>query len=123
MESCLQFPLGYRQKESLPDCRRALQCTKVNPAHSQTHYGISVEQADGRFELEKGKNGGNAGDPFPGVLGNRTFSVTSTPNSSSFYFWNGYSPVPGTSGVRISNIKEIGQNIKADLGYDAQGKW
>lgn len=98
-------------------------CTKVDPANGQTHYGISLEQADGRFELEKGKNVGNAGDPFPGVRGNHTFSATSTPNSSSFYFWSGPSPVPGTSGVVVSNIQEDGDTITADFGYDAQGKW
>lgn len=98
-------------------------CTK--PAWTgQTHYAISLEQADGRFELEKGKNGGNASDPFPGALRKRTFSATSTPNSSSFYFWSGYSAVPGTSGVLITNIKEnSNQTITVDLGYEGQGAW
>ena len=98
-------------------------CTKVNPANGQTHYGISLEQADGRFELEKGKSYGDAGDAFPGLTGNHTFSATSKPNSSSFYFWSGPSPVPGTSAVLVDNIQEQDGIITADFGYDAEGKW
>jgi hypothetical protein len=90
--------------------------------NGQTHYGISVEQADGRFELEKGKAYGDASDPFPGARRSRTFSATSSPNSSSFYFWSGPSPVPGTSGVLVTNIQEDGQIIMADFGYSVQKK-
>ncbi len=96
-------------------------CVKPG-VNGQTHYGISAEQADGRFELEKGKNVGNAGDPFPGARGNHTFSATSTPNSSSFYFWSDPSPVPGTSGVVVTNIQELDQDIIADFGYEVQSE-
>jgi immune inhibitor A len=98
-------------------------CTKVNPANGQTHYGITLEQADGRFELEKGKSYGDAADAFPGLGNNQTFSATSTPNSSSFYFWSGPSPVPGTSAVLVDDIQEDTGIITADFGYEAQGKW
>jgi M6 family metalloprotease-like protein len=98
-------------------------CTKVSPYNGQTHYGISLEQADGRFDMEKGKSYGDAADPFPGTKGNHTFSATSTPNSSSFYFWSEPSPVPGTSGALVEDIQEENGTITADFGYEAQGKW
>jgi len=41
------------------------------------HYLVGLEQADGRHDLELGRNTGDAGDPFPGT-GNTTEYDTAT---------------------------------------------
>lgn len=63
------------------------------------HYYISLEQADGRHDLEKGANGGDAGDVYgPG----KSFSDAGVPNSR---WWDG-SP----SGLGIDNIQWLDDN-------------
>jgi M6 family metalloprotease-like protein len=47
-------------------------------------YGVALEQADGRDELESGTNVGNGSDPFPGTKKNTAFdSAFTNPNSNS----------------------------------------
>jgi M6 family metalloprotease-like protein len=62
----------------------------------ETHYGVGLAQADGEFELEDGRNRGDAGDPFPGLFGtmspNYEFADETVPSSSGF---------TGPSGVEI----------------------
>ena len=56
------------------------------PGHTEYgHYKVALEQADGRFDLEKGNNRGDIKDPFPGWLGRRAFEDTTTPNSRDYY--------------------------------------
>lgn len=49
------------------------------------HFRVALEQADGAFDLEYKRNGGDASDPFPGIGGRREFSPTTLPNTSSYY--------------------------------------
>jgi len=48
---------------------------------------ISLEQADGRFDLERARSwgfGSDEGDPYPGETGNREFSWQTTPSNYSY---------------------------------------
>lgn len=66
---------------------------------AEKHYITSIEQADGRFDLERNVNNGDAGDLFYAGYKDKFNDVT-IPNSK---WWNGTS-----SGFNISNISAIG---------------
>ena len=71
------------------------------------HYELSVEQADGLFELERNVRGGADGDLFH--AGYRTlFDATTTPNSN---WWSG-----AQSGLRLSGIGAIGSTMTVTVG-------
>lgn len=64
---------------------------------------VDIEAADGERDLDKGRNRGDPGDPFPGITGQHTFNSTTIPNSTLY---------DGTiSGVSFSNIAVIGTEI------------
>lgn len=71
------------------------------------HYKVSLEQADGAFELEHKIDFGDQSDPFPGLAGVTSFTTSSTPNSDKY--------INGTSFVEISNISASGPVMNADL--------
>ena len=71
------------------------------------HYRLSVEQADGLFELERNLRGGADGDLFH--AGYKTlFDATTTPNSN---WWSG-----ATSGLRLSSIGPIAATMSVTVG-------
>ncbi|MDI6807822.1 MAG: M6 family metalloprotease domain-containing protein [Candidatus Eisenbacteria bacterium] len=82
-----------------------------NGSNGEKWYGISVEQADGLYELELNLSGGNAGDFYSSFSGKTTFNASTTPNSSSYYGCNRY--------VAVTNIAEAGGNITLDITPDA----
>ncbi|RSD25004.1 M6 family metalloprotease domain-containing protein [Mesobacillus subterraneus] len=69
-----------------------------------THYGLSVLQADGLYDLEKNVNRGDAGDFFK--TGSKITPVSGNVHTGSYYFWKGYSDTPADSGIHVTNIKE-----------------
>ena len=70
------------------------------------HYELAVEQADGECDLEYYNNGGDAGDPWPGVGGsenpNYAFNLLSTPNTRAYS--------NSATGVSIYNIHMEGND-------------
>jgi len=53
--------------------------TAGNAVNAGPIKGLEVEQADGRGDLDAGRNRGDAGDPYPGATGNAAFSYNTNP--------------------------------------------
>lgn len=91
----------------------------------ETHYGISIIQADDRWELERGifywitpqVSSSLSSDLYPGSMGQTEFSSYTFPNSSNYYFWGGSLPKFGYSGVTVKNITELNGVITADFSF------
>ncbi len=66
---------------------------------ASSHYKVSVEQADGLFQLENNNNSGGSNDLFHAGNADQ-FSATTTPDSD---WWSGEE-----SGLLISNISAVG---------------
>lgn len=84
----------------------------------ETHYAISLIQADDSWNLEHGTNVADSGDLYPGSLGITSLDSSTKPNTSTYYFWKGTSPKFGYSGVTITNIQEAGGVITAKLSFN-----
>lgn len=93
---------------------------------SDNRYGAGVIQADGSRHLERGRNLGDAGDPYPGSSNNRSLTDATTPSSETV----GGQP----SGIEVTSISGSGPTMTADiaapelagftLGYDDfAGDW
>jgi M6 family metalloprotease-like protein len=70
------------------------------------HYECSLEQADGQFDLEQGRNNGDTEDLFSASR-NRQFGETTIPNSK---WWDGTS-----SGLEITNISLPGLSMALQI--------
>lgn len=85
--------------------------TKGNNNYNQmtysNHFMVSVEQADGLYQLEKNINSGGANDLFHSGWKDK-FDNTTTPNSK---WWNG-----SDSGLKISNISAVDDTMTFTLG-------
>jgi M6 family metalloprotease-like protein len=71
------------------------------------HYELSLEQADGRFDLEKRVNAGDTGDLYGGPAAT-SFGEATTPDSR---WWDGT-----PSGLEISDISAPGEVVTLKLG-------
>jgi immune inhibitor A len=83
----------------------------------ETHYAISLIQADDKWDLEHGFNVADSGDLYPTSLGISSLGSSTKPNTSTYYFWKGTAPKFGYSGATISNIQETASVITAKLSY------
>ncbi|KAA0546224.1 M6 family metalloprotease domain-containing protein [Bacillus sp. BGMRC 2118] len=69
-----------------------------------THYGLSVLQADGNYDLEKNINRGDAGDFFK--TGDKLTPNSGNVHTGSYYFWKGNGSTPADSGIHVTDIVE-----------------
>ncbi|PSL36405.1 M6 family metalloprotease-like protein [Planomicrobium soli] len=69
-----------------------------------THYGLSLLQADGKYDLEKNVNRGDAGDFFK--TGSKITPNSKNVHTGSYYFWKGNSNTPADSGINVTDIVE-----------------
>ncbi|MFD1735071.1 M6 family metalloprotease domain-containing protein [Bacillus salitolerans] len=69
-----------------------------------THYGLSVLQADGLYDMEKNVNRGDAGDFF--TTGDKITPNSGNVHTGSYYFWKGNSATPADSGIHVTDIIE-----------------
>jgi len=86
----------------------------------ETHRYVTLEQADGNFDLERDYGGGNrdyrtnrgdAGDLYPGATGNDHFSFSSMPNSFDYNHINDI--------VTVANIEHYAaESMRLDLIVD-----
>jgi immune inhibitor A len=84
--------------------------------NGETHYGVSLLQADGLWQLERGTSYGDSGDLYPGLYGVTRLGDTTSPNTTTYYFYGNKGPL-GHSGVSVENITEAGGIITAQVRF------
>ena len=83
--------------------------TQPNYTCSDTqHFLVRLAQADGVLHLENKSNQGDSGDPFPGTTVNRSFTMLTDPESSSYY-------TSAASCIGVTNISNSLPTMTADL--------
>jgi immune inhibitor A len=78
--------------------------------NDQEHYLVDIEQCDGRLDLNKNANRGDADDLFPS--GSKDAFSADTYPSSRMYGGN-------DSGFALRNIRRIGEDIVLDISAGA----
>jgi immune inhibitor A len=77
----------------------------------ETHYLVDIEQCDGKQDLNKNANRGDAGDLYPGTT--NAFTASTVPSSKTY---------AGTdSKVLITDIKRMGNDITANVKVGDEG--
>jgi len=71
------------------------------------HYKVALVQADNLWELEKGIDQGDSGDPFPGSTDKRSFGNSTAPGSNSYS--------GSATNVAVNNISNSGTAMTADI--------
>ena len=75
---------------------------------SAQHYELSLEQADGRFDLEHGANSGDSGDLFDAATSMPRFGAATSPASS---WWDG-----SESALEIASVSASAPTITVTTG-------
>jgi immune inhibitor A len=88
-----------------------------NTNNGETHYAVSLIQADDLWQLERGASRGDAGDLFPGTRGVHRLGDDTSPNTTTYYFYGPDQGRWGHSGISIENIQETGGNITAQVHF------
>ena len=96
--------LIYHIDESMNSNNYAWYPDKTN---DDKHYFIAVIQADNLWNLEKYKNYGDAGDPFPGKANNREFGKISSPSNTLYS--------EESTDFEIRNISDSGITMTCDF--------
>lgn len=80
----------------------------------ENHYGISLIQADGKYDMERYNNDGDSGDLFPGKMGVTSLgsSFKEKINTLSLYRWNTKN---NETGIQIKNIVEKDGVVTCDV--------
>ncbi|MEO6917117.1 MAG: M6 family metalloprotease domain-containing protein, partial [Chitinophagaceae bacterium] len=78
---------------------------------NDSHYQVALMQADGKKDLEKNANRGDAGDCFPGTAAKKDFTDSSTPGSKSY--------AGSATSVSVTNIVVERANIIANFKVTA----
>jgi immune inhibitor A len=71
------------------------------------HYKVALEQADGRWDLERNQNAGDASDPFPGTSVISDFNAATLPGSTCYF--------QTTSLLKLENIRENADVIRTTI--------
>jgi M6 family metalloprotease-like protein len=91
---------------------RLLSVSSSNNVNNDTSaYGMGLEQADGRNDLEKDNNRGDGGDLYPGTSNNRSFNDYTKPSAVLHYKIGG---IKQKSNIVISNIT---QNADSSISF------
>ncbi|MCP4580187.1 MAG: M6 family metalloprotease domain-containing protein [candidate division Zixibacteria bacterium] len=77
------------------------------PGSGGSHYLVGLAQADNLWQMEHNINRGNSGDSYPGSTVNRTFDVSSSPNSNDY--------AGAATNVSISSISNSASTMTADV--------
>src|SRR5262249_36618965 len=83
----------------------------------ENHYKVALMQADGRRDLERNVNRGDAGDAYPGASNNRTFNANSNPNSQSYGHADSCVAVTNISASGASMTMQV--QVKCPAGHPA----
>jgi M6 family metalloprotease-like protein len=115
------FILENRQRTgrdaALPDAGLAIWHVDENGSNNNEqmtpslHYELSLEQADGQFNLEKRNNGGDAGDLFDAAASSPRFGINTLPDSR---WWDGTD-----SGLEITAISASAPVVNVTTGRGA----
>lgn len=111
------FLLENRQREGfdygLPSAGLLIWHIDESKTGNQDEYHklVDLEEADGRADLDAGRNRGDAGDPFPGDTGKRAFDPATNPDS---LLYDGTDP-----GIWVSYIGDPGNTMVARFGFNS----